>query len=360
MGKINETVHGNEIPRNTEFKSIAIKGLFIIAFFYTLYFVRTLILPFILALLLSFLFRPFVRVLKEINIPELLGAALVLIALLGIAGYGVVKLSNPAAEWMDKLPESLSQIEQKMGFLQKPVERVNAATDELKKISRFGAEKKLEVEVRQSGLTDAVLSGTWEVILKSSIMLILLYFLLASGDLFLRKLIKLFPGLQKRKQIVKITRDVEYQITRYLFTVTVINLFMGISVGVGMSLIGMPNPVLWGVMAGLLVYLPYLGPLIGISIVTIVAILTFDSVGRILLVPGIYLTLETLQGQIITPMVLGLRFALNPLVVFVWLIFWGWMWGVLGALLSFPMLAVFKILCDHIQILSPIGHFLKR
>jgi predicted PurR-regulated permease PerM len=128
----------------------------------------------------------------------------------------------------------------------------------------------------------------------------------------------------------------------------------------GMYLIGMPNPVLWGVMAGFLVFLPYLGPLIGISIITIVAFLTFNSIGRILLAPAIYIALETLQGQIITPIVLGVRFALNPVAVFVWLIFWGWMWGIIGALLGFPMLAVFKILCDHIQPLAPIGDFLGR
>jgi predicted PurR-regulated permease PerM len=140
----------------------------------------------------------------------------------------------------------------------------------------------------------------------------------------------------------------------------VINIFTGISIGVGMYLIGLPNPVLWGVMAGFLVFLPYIGPLIGISIVTIIAFLTFDSIGRVLLAPTIYMALETIQGQIVTPMVLGLRFTLNPVVIFIWLIFWGWMWGIVGAMLAFPMLTIFKILCDHIEPLSPIGEFLGR
>ena len=343
-----------------EFKSVALKGLFIIALFYTLYFARALILPFTLAFLLNFLLRPLVRALKQVKIPEFVGAALVLIVLLGSAGYGAIKLSEPAAEWMDKLPESLRQIELKVGFLSKSVAKVNETADELKKIARMGAEKKLEVEIKQPSITDAVLSGTREVIIKSSVMFILLYFLLASGDLFLRKFIKLFPRLQKKKQVVKITREVEHQISRYLFTVTVINIFMGISLGLGMYVIGMPNPVLWGVMAGFLVFLPYLGPLIGISIIAIVAFLTFDSIGRILLAPAIYIALETIQGQIITPMVLGLRFALNPVVVFIWLIFWGWMWGIVGALLAFPMLTAFKIFCDHIEPLRPVGEFMGR
>jgi predicted PurR-regulated permease PerM len=358
--KTNATMPGEIDKTQIEFKSVALKGLFIIAFFHTLYFARDLILPFTLALLLNFLLRPAVRALKKIKMPELAGAALVLIALLGAAGYGMIRLSGPAAEWINKAPESLHQIELKVGFLRKPLEGVNNAVEEFKRITRMGAEKKPEVEIKPPGITDAVLTGTREVIVKSSVMLILLYFLLGSGDLFLRKLIKLFPKLHKKKKIVKITREVEHHTSRYLYTVTVINIFMGISVGVGMYLIGMPNSLLWGVMAGFLVFLPYIGPLIGISVVTTVAFLSFDSIGRILLAPTIYIVLEIIQGQIVTPMVLGLRFTLNPVVIFIWLIFWGWMWGIVGALLAFPMLTVFKILCDHIQPLAPIGEFLGR
>ena len=358
--KMNATVHDQTSKNHVEFKSIALKGLFIIALFYTIYFARALILPFTLALLLNFLLRPAVRALKKIKIPELAGAALVLIALLGSAGYGMIRLSRPAAEWISKAPESLHQIELKVGFLRKPLEGVNNAVEELKRITRMGAEKKPEVEIYPPGIADAVLTGTREVIVKSSVMFILLYFLLASGDLFLRKLIKLFPKLDKKKKIVKITREVEHHTSRYLYTVTMINISMGVSVGIGMYLIGLPNPVLWGVMAGFLVFLPYIGPLIGISIVTIVAFLTFNSIGRVLLAPGIYIALETIQGQIVTPMVLGLRFTLNPVVIFIWLIFWGWMWGIIGAMLAFPMLAIFKILCDHIEPLAPIGEFIGR
>lgn len=351
---------GEKEKTQTELRSIALIGLFLIASFYTLYFARALILPFVLALLLNFLLRPVVRLLKKIHIPEFAGAALVLIVLLGSAGYGVMRLSGPAAEWINKAPESLHQIESKVGFLRKPLEGVNNAVEELKSIARMGAEKKPEVEIKPPGITDAVLTGTREVIAKSSVMFILLYFLLASGDLFLRKLIKLFPTLRKKKEIVRITREVEHHASRYLYTVALINILMGVSIGVGMSLIGLPNPVLWGAMAGFLVFLPYIGPLIGISIVTIVAFLTFPNLGRVLLAPGIYIALEIIQGQIVTPMVLGLRFTLNPVAIFIWLIFWAWMWGIIGAMLAFPMLTIFKILCDHIRSLAPIGEFLGK
>ncbi len=357
---MNPVTPGGNDKTQAEFKSIALKGLFVIAFFYTLYFARALILPFTLALLLNFLLRPVVRVLKKIRVPELAGAALVLVALLGSAGYGVIRLSGPAAEWINKVPESLRQIESKVGFFRKPLDGVNNAVEELMRIARMGAEKKPEVEIRPPGISDIVLTGTREVLVKSSVMFILLYFLLASGDLFLRKLIKRIPTLHKKKEIVRITREVEHHTSRYLYTVTGINILTGAAIGVSMYLIGMPNPVLWGVMSGLLVFLPYIGPLMGISIVTIVAFLTFDSLGRILLAPAIYIALESIQGQLVTPLVLGLRFTLNPVAIFVWLIFWGWIWGIIGAILAFPMLMIFKIFCDHIQPLAPVGEFLEK
>jgi predicted PurR-regulated permease PerM len=354
------SVSGNEGKTSMEFRSIALKGLFIIVLFYTLYFARALVLPVTLALLFNFLLRPVVRALKRARIPESVGAALVLIVLLGSVGYGAVKLSMPAAQWIDRAPESLRQIELKVSFLRKPIEGANKAVEELKRVTRMGAEKKPEVEIKTPGITEAVLTGTREVIVKSSVMFILLYFLLASGDLFLGKFIKLYPKLHTKKEILKIIRAVEHEISRYLYTVTVINICTGISIGIGLYLIGMPNAALWGVMGGCLIFLPYLGPLMGISIVTIVAFLTFDSIGRVLLAPAVYMALETLQGQIITPLILGSRFALNPIAIIIWLIFWGWMWGIIGALLAFPMLTVFKILCDHTESLSPVGKFLAR
>jgi predicted PurR-regulated permease PerM len=349
---------GNKTPLGIT--SIAIKGLFIIALFYTLYFARSLVLPLVLASLLTFLLRPVIRALKRLKIPEWAGAGLVLLVLLSIAGYGLLRLSRPAAEWVGKVPESLSKIELKVSLLRKPLEKLSRTAEELEKIARMGEEKKFEVEIKRPALADTVLTGTQEFLAKASIMFILLYFFLASGDLFLNKAVKVFPGLDRKKEIVKIIREVEQQISRYLFTVTVINIFMGVSLGLSMYLIGMPNSVLWGVMAGFLVFLPYLGPLIGIAIVTLVASLTFDGLGRIVLAPAIYLALEAIQGQIITPIVLGLRLALNPVAIFVWLIFWGWMWGIVGALLAVPMLTVFKILCDHIPRLAPIGEFLGK
>lgn len=125
-----------------------------------------------------------------------------------------------------------------------------------------------------------------------------------------------------------------------------------------MAALDMPNPVLWGVMAGLLNFVPYLGAIVGTGVVALVAVLTFDDVGRVLIPPVSYLALTSLEGQFITPTILGRRLRLNPVVIFVWLVFWGWIWGVPGALVAVPMLAAFKIVCDRVENLRPVGDFL--
>jgi predicted PurR-regulated permease PerM len=125
-----------------------------------------------------------------------------------------------------------------------------------------------------------------------------------------------------------------------------------------MYLLGMPNPWLWGVMAAVLAYIPYLGALVGVSTVTVVAILTFDDIFRIFSVPIVYFTADTIQANLIFPMALGRRLALNPVVIFIWLIFCGWIWSITGALLAVPLLAIIKIIFDHIEQLAPIGEFL--
>lgn len=356
MAKLADLVNGP-----MDIRSVALTGLFVLALLYTLYFARVFFLPIILALLLSFLLAPIVRGFKRLYIPEPLGAALVLLILVGVTGYGVYQLSEPAAEWMAKAPQSLSRIEQKLSALRKPVEQVSKATEQVEKITKMGGGEKTQVvELKKPSLTSFLLSQTSGVVFGAVTMFILLYFLLASGDLFLFKLINVLPTLKDKKRAVEVVRQVEQNISTYLFTVTMINAGLGIAVSLAMFLLRMPNPMLWGVMAGLLEFIPYIGPTVGLTVLTLVALLTFENVGQALLVPAVYLGLTAIQGNFIAPMVLGRRLTLNPVVIFIALIFWGWIWGIAGALLAVPMLATFKIFCDHIEPLAPIGEFLGK
>jgi predicted PurR-regulated permease PerM len=186
----------------------------------------------------------------------------------------------------------------------------------------------------------------------------MLFFLLASGDLFMRKLIRVLPRVEDRKRAVEIARQVEEEVGRYLGTVTMMNLGIGTAVWISMALLGMPNPLLWGVMVFVSNFVPYLGSILCYVVIAVVGFLTFDTLGRCLLPLGVYLLLNFAEAYVVTPLVLGRRLTLNPVVLFLSLTFWGFLWGIPGAVLAVPIMVVFKIFCDHIEPLAPIGEFL--
>jgi predicted PurR-regulated permease PerM len=342
-----------------DIRSLSLTGLFVLAIFYTLYFARDFILPILLAWLLSSLLAPIVRLFKRVRIPEPLSALFIILALLGTLSLGVYRLSEPAGEWIQKAPQSLSGVRAKLQRIMRPVEGVQETTKEIEKMTTLGNEEKATaVEIKKPGLGEVVLSGAKNFLLAGGVTLVLLYFLLASGDMFLLKLVKILPTLENKKLAVEIYRQIETDVSTYLSVVTLINIGFGCLIGLAMYLLSMPNPLLWGVMAAVLAYIPYLGALVGIVTVTIVAILTFDDIYRIIMVPIVYFVLDNIQGNLVMPMVLGRRLALNPVVIFIWLIFCGWIWGITGALLAVPLLAIIKIMSDQVEQLAPIGEFL--
>jgi predicted PurR-regulated permease PerM len=235
------------------------------------------------------------------------------------------------------------------------------ATEMLAKATTLdGAKKVPQVEVKNDAWPMKFFSVTGEVLVELTTTLILLYFLLSSGDLFLQKLVKVLPKWPDKRRAVEIVRQVEEHLFQYLFTVTCINIGLGAMVGTAMYFLGMPNPILWGTMAALLTFIPYLGHMFGIVVVTLVATLTFDEMGQVLLVGGAYGGLALLEGWFVTPMILGQRLEINPVVLLIGLMLWGWIWGVGGAFLAVPILVTFKIVCDHIEPLGPVGEFLGR
>jgi predicted PurR-regulated permease PerM len=194
----------------------------------------------------------------------------------------------------------------------------------------------------------------------AGVLVILLFFLLASGDLFLRKLVAVLPRLEEKKLAVEITRRIELDVSAYLLAITLVNALFGTTVAIAMFFLGLPNPVLWGVMAGLLHFIPFLGAVVGISIVTLVALVTLESTATILLVPTIYFALNLLEEYVVLPVVIGRRLMLNAVVVLLWLLFWAWLWGVPGALMAVPLLAIVKIVADHFDPLSSLAEFIGR
>ena len=352
---------GDALRDRVEIRSLSITGLFVLAAFYTLYFAREFFLPVILAVLLDFLLSPLIRGLKRARIPEPLGAAIVILALLGTAGVAVYGLIDPAKEWAAKLPASMREAEDRLRALRTPVEQVSKTAEQVEQATKVNDEAKTpEVVVRGPSLTERLFGTTQTLVAGFVEVIILLYFLLAAGDLFLQKLIKVLPQFRDKKKAVSIARETEASISTYLVTVTLVNLTLGLAVAGVMYLLGMPNPLLWGALAALVEFVPYLGATALVAVLSLAGLVTFEQIGHALLVPAAYLGVNILQSQFISPLILGRRLTLNPVAIFVGLVFWWWIWGVPGAFIAVPLLATFKIFCDHIEALAPIGEFLGR
>lgn len=335
---------------------LAFTAVTILALFAALYVARAVMLPITLAFLLSFLLSPLVRLLDRFGIPAPLGAGIVLLTLLTAIIYGISFLAEPAIQWGERLPEVLERLRYRLGHISEAVRQVTRGTGE----NDGGYGVAPSIGISGVDLGGMILGRTWQIIGGAAVMLFLLYFLLAAGDLLLRKLVRVLPGMREKRIAVLIARSIEHEVSRYLFTIALINTALGMVVGGIMFLLGMPNAVLWGVMAGVLNFIPYLGPAVTIMVLTAVALFTFESLGEALLRPLAFFVLTTLEGQLITPLILGRRLMLNPVVIFISLIFWAWMWGIVGALLAVPITMILKILCDSIPPLSPIGELLSR
>jgi len=339
----------------------AVKGLFILAMFYTFYFARSLLLPVVLALLLSLILYPAVRTLKRILVPEPIGAAAVVATLTALLAWGLLQLFEPASDWVAKMPQVATQVERKLSHFRKSVEQVSSAAAKVEALANVdgAAKRPQEVVAKSPSILSRVLSGTQNVLIAAGATVVLLYFLLASGDLFLRKLVRALPTLEDKRTAVAVARTIQSAIARYLFTVTCINIGLGVATATLMHYLGMPNAVLWGVMVALFNYVPYVGPAVSGTVLTMVAFLIFDDIADVVLVPLSFLALVTVEGQFITPILTGRSLTLNPVVIFLSMLLWGWIWGVIGALMAVPILMTFKILCDHIESLHPVSAFLS-
>ena len=343
-------------------QAVGIGMLAILAVIGALYIGREFCIPIALALLLNALLRPLIRGLERLGVSTAVGATLVTLGLLGALVVGGGALVNPIRAWMSQLPASFEAAGRKLAPARQSLEQVSQATQALGEPS--GAPSAAPAPpappappavppflVPLFGTTAVLMAGLAEDLL-------LLYLLLASGDLFLRKLVEVLPLFRDKRMAVEVTEQVQQAVTRYIVTTLLINSGQGVAVGLALWGLGMPYPWLWGALTVVLEFIPYLGAAGMIILLTVAAFSQFDTIGHILLVPGTYLLLATLQNNLVSPLVYGQRLKLNPVAVLVGVLFWWLLWGVAGAFLAVPFFATLKILADHVESLTPIGTFL--
>jgi predicted PurR-regulated permease PerM len=336
--------------------------LALLAMVYTLYFGRAFFIPIFFALELNFLLSPAIRWTRRVlRVPAPLTSAILILSLAGALGYGLYSLAAPAQGWLASAPTTLARAGDKLHKIMKPVEQVSRTADQMDKVTSVGGGTPVRTVVvagpsmgsRFFGTTQSIAGALLEV-------LVLTFFLLAVGDLFLQKTIKVSTRRESQETAVEIAREVESSISRYLVTSAFLNLVEGAVFTGIMYALHMPNPFLWGALVACLEFIPYVGALTLIAILTIASLTVFNSVGHALLVPGAFVALNLIQGNLIGPMVMGHRLSLNPVAIFIGVAFWWELWGIAGAFIAVPMLASLKIVCDHVEWLDGIGEFLGQ
>lgn len=347
--------------------SRGIRLLSFLAIVYTLFLARSFFIGVAFALILKIAMAPMVRGLARLRIPPAIGAGIVLLAVCGAVGVTVTRLAEPAGVWVSDLPRKVEQIRLKLRPMHLTASKVSALSEGVEALSDEVGEltngrdqgRPLEVRIAPTASVLARLShGVWSLAGDLLITMVLLYFLLATDDSFLRKLVEVLPRLRDKKLAVETVRAIESRVSHYLLTVGLINIGLGVVLTLAFAALKLPNPALWGAMAALLNMVPYLGSMLGIGIVACVSLLSHDAWQAIVAAPLAYLLATSIEGMLVTPMILGRSLTLSPVAIFLWLLLWTMLWGIPGALLAVPMLAAVKIVCENIPSLRPFGVFL--
>lgn len=324
-----------------------------------MYFGRDILMPITLGILISLTLTPPVRFLIRKKIPAGLAALLIVFSVGAFIGLGARFLTEPITELMQTLPDVKAQLERQWLQYEPSVKALSEVSDQVSNIASDKDDETMTVVIDQPGLITSAASSVANGLTTLMLALLLALFTLASGDLLQQKLVAVMPVLSEKKKALRIMRDVEGNVSRYLLTITIINGLLGVAVGLSLHLYGMPGAALWGAIAAAFNFIPFLGAVAGAGLLGAISLGTFDTFSAALIPPAIYMSLSLIEGNIITPLTVGRSLKLNVVAVFLTVVFWAWLWGVPGALMAVPILVVVKVFCDHVEGWTTLGEFLS-
>jgi predicted PurR-regulated permease PerM len=337
-----------------------------------LYFAHAAVVPIVLAILFSLILSTPVEALHRRGLPRSAAAILVLFVLVTIVGTTVDLLWTPAQTWWASAPQTILTIEKKIRPASRLVNRVEMLTDRAGQITQAAGAPTPKATVVAAPAAAAaspaqppanvavvVLDEMRSVLISSVTVIIATLFSLAGGPPMLARMTAALAKDLNSSHTLKVIDGVRAEVSRYYVSIALINAGLGVATAAVTMLLGMPNPLLWGAVAALLNFVPYVGPATTLILLSVVAFVTFDSVGHVFAVAGSFLALSTVEGQVVQPLVVGQRLELNPLIVFLALWFWGWFWGIPGIIIAVPSLVALKVVAEHSKNGKPLEEFLS-
>jgi len=357
--------------------NLALTVLTVLAVIFVLHWARAFFIPLMLGVMISYAFSPIVNRMQKWRIPRALGAAVLLIGIVGGTGTLVYSLSDEAAQWVETLPDAAQKfrkaLRKEWGTTDGAMEQMQKAAVQLESaanetitpvaIAPKGVTRVL-IEKPKLNITEHLWTGTLGAVVfagQALMVLFLTYFLLVSGDTFRRKLVRITgPTLSKKKVTLKVLDEITVQIQRYLLVQVFTSIMVGVATWLAFLWIGLAHAAIWGIVSGVFNMIPYLGPVIVTGGTGLVGFLQFGTVSMALVVAGISLVITTLEGYLLTPWLTGRVGRMNAVMVFVGVLFWGWLWGVWGLLLGIPIMMMVKAICDRVEDLKPVGELLGK
>lgn len=327
-----------------------------------LYITREVSMPVIVALLLYMLLRPITVFLTNKHIPISVSASILVALTLAVFAASVYFLAEPAAAWLGKVPAALEKVQKE---IKEPLDSLQDASGAVEHLINPSSKKIQPTTSNDNLVRDTLRSMALSVMYSLAdfgwsvaIIFSLLFFLLMAGDILIANSVGLLGSTNDQENAIAIVARVQRDVSSYLVTVTLINSGLGVFIGLGMYWVGLPNAALWGAIAALLNFIPYLGAIVGALVVTIAGFLTFKETAHLVMPGLVYIAINSIEGQLVTPWIVSRRLSINPVIVFLSVVFWGWLWGIVGVVVAVPMLVCVKVVCDGLEPLQPMGNFL--
>ena len=353
-------------------KVVALTVLAVAAAILLARYMQSVLIPFVLAGLVFYALDPIVDRLQRLRVPRVVGAGLAVALIVGACSFVVYALMDDALRVVEELPEAAAKVRTRVANINHEPTAIDKVQDAARAIDDAAAAAtapdpapkgvaRVRIEEPVFRTSDYLLwssVGAVSLVGQAALVLLLAFFLLVYDDLFKRKLVENGPTLGRKRITVQILNDIASQIERYLLVQILTSVVVGVATGLALWAIGLANPWVWAVAAGVFNIVPYFGPLIVAAALGIVGYLQFETIGMALAVSGIAMLITTIEGFWLTPSLLGKVAEMNRIAIFAGIMFWSWLWGVPGMLLAIPMLMVTKVVCDRIDGLQPIGNML--